>query len=103
MSSGEWVDKVMVNKQDHINGLDWDPNNVNISDVYQKYLADSSKFYPEKQFGLFPGTNQFDDLDDLEPDSMWQFNHSKHGSFTNGVSPNVQKPNPKQSKSPEFR
>ncbi|KAL8522749.1 hypothetical protein ACS0TY_012915 [Phlomoides rotata] len=104
MSSGEWVDKVMVNKQDHIHGLDnslpsWDPN----SDVYQKYLSDSSKFYPEKGFGLFPGTNQFDDLDDLEPDLLWQFNNSKHGSFTNAASPNVQKPIPKQTKSPESK
>lgn len=100
-SSGEWVDKIMVNKQDHIhNSLpSWDPNN----DVYQKYISDSSKFYPEKAFGLFPGTNQFDDPDELEPDLLWQFNHSKHGSFTNGGSPNVQKPHQKQSKSPEFR
>ncbi|KAI3460781.1 hypothetical protein Pfo_017444 [Paulownia fortunei] len=120
VSSGEWVDKLMVNRQDPVFGVEnplgsWDPNNGNISDViYQKYLSDSSKYYSEKSFGLFPANNQFDvntadDLDELdagtsdssEPDLLWQFNHSKLGSFSNG--PKVQKPNLKQSKSPELR
>lgn len=124
-SSGEWVDKLMVNKQDPFSGLDtWDPtnlNNMNISSdsIYQKYLSpsDPSKFYSDKSFGLFQTNNQFDtagasdDVDELdagtsdssEPDLLWQFNHSKLGSFGNGVSPNVQKPNHKHTKSQEFR
>ncbi|PIM98481.1 Kinesin (KAR3 subfamily) [Handroanthus impetiginosus] len=117
-SSGEWVDKLMVNKQEPVCGLEsplttWEPNNGNISDViYQTYLSDSSKYYPDKSFGLFPSNNQFDatitdDLDELdagtsdssEPDLLWQFNHSKLGSFSNDIGPKVQKPNSK----PEFR
>lgn len=121
-SSGEWVDKLMVNKLDPICGVDnpmasWDPSNGNMSDaIYQKYLSDSSKFYSDKSFGLFSSTNQFDanasdDVDELdagtsdssEPDLLWQFNHSKLGSFGNGANPNAQKPNHKHTKSQEFR
>lgn len=122
-SSGEWVDKLMVNKLDPISGVDnpmasWDPSNGNMSDaIYQKYnLSDSSKFYSDKSFGLFSSTNQFDanasdDVDELdagtsdssEPDLLWQFNHSKLGSFGNGASPNAQKPTHKHTKSQEFR
>ncbi|KAL0437647.1 UNVERIFIED_CONTAM: Kinesin-like protein KIN-14I [Sesamum radiatum] len=118
ISSGEWVDKLMVNKQDPVCGVaTWEPNNSNISDaIYQKYLSDSTKYYSDKSFGLYPSNDQFDvntadDLDELdagtsdssEPDLLWQFNHSKLGSFSNGIGPKVQKPNIKQSKSPEFR
>ncbi|KAL2485754.1 P-loop nucleoside triphosphate hydrolase superfamily protein with CH (Calponin-like proteiny) domain [Abeliophyllum distichum] len=120
IGSGEWVDKVMVNKQDTVHGVG-NPTGCreagNISDVfYQKYLSDSSKLYPEKSVNLFPSSNQFDiaatdDLDELdagtsdssEPDLLWQFNHSKLGSFTNGIAPNIQKPDSKQAKSPEMR
>ncbi|XP_020550484.1 kinesin-like protein KIN-14I isoform X2 [Sesamum indicum] len=122
ISSGEWVDKLMVNKQDPVCGAEnplatWEPNNSNISDaIYQKYLSDSTKYYSDKSFGLYPSNDQFDvnttdDLDELdagtsdssEPDLLWQFNHSKLGGFSNGIAPKVQKPNIKQSKSPEFR
>ncbi|KAL0418862.1 UNVERIFIED_CONTAM: Kinesin-like protein KIN-14I [Sesamum radiatum] len=122
ISSGEWVDKLMVNKQDPVCGDEnplatWQPNNSNISDaIYQKYLSDSTKYYSDKSFGLYPANDQFDvnttdDFDELdagtsdssEPDLLWQFNHSKLGGFSNGTGPKVQKPNIKQSKSPEFR
>ncbi|KAG6426838.1 hypothetical protein SASPL_111072 [Salvia splendens] len=120
--SGEWVDKLMVNKQDPFCGVDnlmtsWDPSNGNASDaIYQKYLPDSSKFYPDKSFGLFQTNSQFDacandDVDEhdagtsdsSEPDLLWQINHSKLGSFGNGGSPNELKPNHKHTKSQEFR
>ncbi|KAL2507619.1 P-loop nucleoside triphosphate hydrolase superfamily protein with CH (Calponin-like proteiny) domain [Forsythia ovata] len=117
---GEWVDKVMVNKQDTVHGVG-NPTGCreagNITDVfYQKHLLDSSKLYPEKSVNLFPSSNLFDiaatdDLDELdagtsdssEPDLLWQFNHSKLGSFTNGIAPKIQKPDSKQAKSPELR
>ncbi|KAI3449437.1 hypothetical protein Pfo_006102 [Paulownia fortunei] len=121
VGSGEWVDKLMVNRQDPI-GVEnplgcWDINTGNISDVFnQKCLSDSSKYYPEKPSGLFPTNNQFDvnttdDLDELdagtsdssEPDLLWQFNHSKLGSFSNGIGPKVEKPQVKTKKSPELR
>lgn len=120
MGSGEWVDKVMVNKQDPINGLDsslecWEAENG--TDVfYQKYLSNSSKLYPEKSYKLFPTGNTFDiattdDLDELdaatsdssEPDLLWQLNHHPRlNGLTNGVGLKPQKPNPKQAKSPEL-
>ncbi|KAL0420077.1 UNVERIFIED_CONTAM: Kinesin-like protein KIN-14I [Sesamum radiatum] len=115
VGSGDWVDKLMVNKQDPVqveNNLGYS----NISDVFnQKYLSDSSKYYPEKSCGLMPANIKFDinntdDQDQLdaetsdssEPDLLWQFNHSKLGSFNNGIGPKVEKP-VKQTKSPEFR
>ncbi|KAL8531035.1 hypothetical protein ACS0TY_007882 [Phlomoides rotata] len=116
--SGEWVDKLMVNKQDPV-GVEnppvyWGPNNANISDVFnQKYLSDS---YAEKPCGLSPANNHFDinttdDLDELdagtsdssEHDLLWQFNHSRLGGFSNGIGTKVEKPHLKQTKSPEIR
>ncbi|GER34693.1 kinesin-like protein [Striga asiatica] len=108
ITSGDWVDKLMVNKLE---------DNTTVPNVnYQKYLLDSSKYYPEKPFGLFNANNQFDingadEVDELdagtsdssEPDLLWQFNSSKLGSFNSGISPKVQKPNLIQSKSPELR
>ncbi|KAL0371490.1 UNVERIFIED_CONTAM: Kinesin-like protein KIN-14I [Sesamum angustifolium] len=116
VGSGDWVDKLMVNKQDPVqveNNLGYSK----ISDVFnQKYLSDSSKYYPEKSCGLMPANIKFDinntdDQDQLdaetsdssEPDLLWQFNHSKLGSFNNGIGPKVEKPHVKQTKSPEFR
>ncbi|KAK4482151.1 hypothetical protein RD792_009292 [Penstemon davidsonii] len=121
--SGEWVDKLMVNKQDPNYGLktplnSWEPNNGNISDTfYQKYLSDPSKHYIEKSYGgLYSlnnrnDVNNIDDLDEFdagtsdssEPDLLWQFNHSKLGSFSNGIGSKVQEHNIKQAKSPNSR
>ncbi|XP_041999185.1 kinesin-like protein KIN-14I isoform X2 [Salvia splendens] len=106
--SGEWVDKLMVNKQDPV-GVEnpitcWNPTNANV--------------YPENNpCTILPASNQIDlspadYLDDelnagtsdlSEPDLLWQFNHSKLGSFSNGIGQNVKKPHAKQTKSPELR
>nr|GLL42559.1 kinesin-like protein KIN-14I [Ipomoea trifida] len=122
VSSGEWVDKVMVNKQEPMQRMEspfgcWESEMGNMSDIfYQKYLTDSFKLLPKKSCNLFPDSNHFDitaadDLDELdaatsdssEPDLLWQFNHSKLGSFGNGMVSNVPKPNMKPMKSPEPR
>lgn len=114
VSSGEWVDKVMVNKQEPVGGVEnpfgcWEVENSNMPDIlYQKYLSDSTK--------LFPTTNQFDitaadELDELDaatsdssdPDLLWQLNHSKLSSLTNGVGSKIPKLNTKPAKSPELR
>ncbi|XP_057483379.1 kinesin-like protein KIN-14I isoform X2 [Actinidia eriantha] len=119
--SGEWVDKVMVNKQDALRGVhnplgQWGADNGNMSDVfYQKYLSDSSKMYAEPSYNIFTGSNQFDiaatdDLDELdagtsdssEPDLLWQFNNARLTNFTNNIESNTQKPNPKPAKSQEL-
>lgn len=105
--SGEWVDKLMVNRQDPV-GVEnpitcWNPTNANV--------------YPENNpCTILPASNQIDlsptdYLDELdagtsdssEPDLLWQFNHSKLGSFSNGIGQNVKKPHAKQTKSPELR
>ncbi|KAH1078940.1 hypothetical protein GLYMA_19G213600v4 [Glycine max] len=102
--SGEWVDKVMVNKQDvnkteNLLGCWQAASNGNLSEAfYQKYLKDSPKMYSEQSDNMFMGANQFniagsDDMDELdaatsdssEPDLLWQFNHSKLSSVTNGI------------------
>ncbi|XP_057790432.1 kinesin-like protein KIN-14I [Salvia miltiorrhiza] len=109
LGSGEWVDKLMVNKQDPV-GVEnpfvcWNPTNGNA--------------YPENNpcSILLPANNHqvdvspTDDLDELdagtsdssEPDLLWQFNHSKLGSFGNGTGQNVKKPHAKLTKSPELR
>nr|XP_043608967.1 kinesin-like protein KIN-14I isoform X2 [Erigeron canadensis] len=102
--SGDWVDKVMVNKQDGSRGTigSWEAENSRISNgFYQKYL-------PEQSYNMFSSGNGFDvatteDLDELdaatsdssEPDLLWQFNHSKLSSLTNGTMPKLSNLNAK--------
>ncbi|XP_059294601.1 kinesin-like protein KIN-14I isoform X2 [Lycium ferocissimum] len=121
MGTGEWVDKVMVNKQDSIHGVGkpfgyWESDN-GMSDAFaQKYLSESSKLCQEKSSNLFTLSDHFDitPADDLEefdattsdssePDLLWQFNNSKLNSFTNGNESKIPRPNPKHAKSPETR
>ena len=122
LGSGEWVDKVMVNKQDAISRVGnslgcWEAENGNLSDVfYQKYLQDSSKIYSEQSYNMFMGGNRFnmagaDDIDDLdaatsdssEPDLLWQFNQSKLSSITNGIESKTKKPTSMSARNPEQR
>ncbi|KAL4324849.1 hypothetical protein GQ457_11G002420 [Hibiscus cannabinus] len=119
-SSGEWVDKVMVNKQDDNSLGCWEVENGKLSDVFfQKYLQDSSKICPDQSpYNMFMGGNRFNmaatnDLDDLdaatsdssEPDLPWQFNQSKLSSITNGIGIGIgsktKKPAPKSASTPE--
>ncbi|KAJ8547399.1 hypothetical protein K7X08_010985 [Anisodus acutangulus] len=121
MGTGEWVDKVMVNKQDSIHGAGkpfgyWESEN-GMSDAFaQKYLSESSKLCQEKSSNLFPLSDHFDitpadeleefdatTSDSSEPDLLWQFNNSKLNSFTNGNESKILRPNPKHAKSPETR
>ncbi|KAJ6338542.1 hypothetical protein OIU76_008086 [Salix suchowensis] len=121
MGSGEWVDKVMVNKQDAMNRVEkslgcWGAENGNLPDAfYQKYLSDSSKIYPEQSYNMFVGNNQFnlannDDVDDIdaatsdssEPDLLWQFNQSKFTGTTNGIDSKTSKAISKAARNPEL-
>lgn len=121
MGTGEWVDKVMVNKQDSIPGVGkpfgyWESEN-GMSDAFaQKYLSESSKLCQEKSSNLFPLSDHFDitpadeleefdatTSDSSEPDLLWQFNNSKLNSLTNGNESKIQRPNSKHAKSPETR
>lgn len=121
MGSGEWVDKVMVNKQE-VNRVEnplgcWGADNGNLSDVfYQKYLPDASKIYPEQSYNMFMGSNRFngastDEMDDVdaatsdssEPDLLWHFNQAKLTGMTNGIVAKTKKSNAKPARSPELR
>lgn len=122
MSSGEWVDKVMVNKLDASHGApntfgQWEPNNGQMSDVfYQKYLSDSSKSYMDSSYNIFSGSNQFDaatteDLDELdagtsdssETDLLWQLNQAKFANLTSEIGSKIPKSGPKLGKTPDLR
>lgn len=121
MSSGEWVDKVMVNKQE-VSKVEnplgcWGAENGNLSDMfYQKYLPDSTKVYSDQSYNMFMGGNRFngvstDDTDDLdaatsdssEPDLLWQFNQTKLNGLTNGIDSKTKKLNTKPAKSSDLR
>ena len=119
--SGEWVDKVMVNKQD-VSKTDsplglWGADNGHLSDVfYQRYNQDSSKIYTDQSYNMFMGGNQFntagsDGMDDLdaatsdssEHDLLWQFNHSKLPGVANGIGSKTKTSIPRLTKGPELR
>ncbi|KAL4572145.1 hypothetical protein LXL04_018914 [Taraxacum kok-saghyz] len=75
--SGDWVDKVMVNKQDAAARC-WEAENG--GGFYQKYVPDSSKMFSEQcGNGFTDGGDELDAAtsDSSEPDLLWQFNHSK--------------------------
>ncbi|KAF5462449.1 hypothetical protein F2P56_018455 [Juglans regia] len=120
MGSGEWVDKVMVNKHD-VGKVEnpfgsWAEDNGDLTDVfYQKYLPDSSQSYPHQSNNMFMGGNQFnvtsnDEMDEhdattsdsSDPDLLWQFNHTKLTSMTHGIGAKPKKSNPKPENSPEL-
>lgn len=111
MISGEWIDKVMVNKQDAARC--WEAENAAF---YQKYVPDSSKLYSEQSFTMFQGGSGFDitttdgaeeldaaTSDSSEPDLLWQFNHSKISTMTNGTMSRHNNSNSKTTKSPDLR
>ncbi|XP_050237642.1 kinesin-like protein KIN-14I isoform X2 [Mercurialis annua] len=120
---GDWVDKVMVNKQDGINRVEdplgcWETDNRHLPDAfYQKLLTDSTKIYPEQSYNMFTGgNNRFnlntgDDMDDLdagtsdssEPDLLWQFNQSKLSGLAIGTESKSKKPNLKAAKNSDLR
>ncbi|XP_071687055.1 kinesin-like protein KIN-14I [Rutidosis leptorrhynchoides] len=110
MSSGDWVDKVMVNKQDLARC--WEAENAGMSDAfYQKYVSDSSKLYSEQTYSTYENGNGFDiattdggeeldaaTSDSSEPDLLWQFNNSKLPSMSR-----LNNSNTKTTKSPDPR
>ncbi|CAL0320851.1 unnamed protein product [Lupinus luteus] len=119
--SGEWVDKVMVNKLDVKNTESmleccWEAESGHLSDIfYQKYLQDSSKISSQQSYSMFMGGKQFniagsDNMDDLdaattdssEPDLLWQFNHSKPTTLANENRSKARKSVSKSAKSPEL-
>ncbi|XP_057252197.1 kinesin-like protein KIN-14I isoform X1 [Beta vulgaris subsp. vulgaris] len=121
LDSGDWVDKIMVNKHESLpktgNRLCWDAadNGHTADSFYHKYFPDGSKLYSEQSYNMFSGSNQFevtnaDDLDEIdaatsdssEPDLLWQFNHSKLPTLSNGIGLKSKKVDAKPAKSPDL-
>ncbi|VFQ59602.1 unnamed protein product [Cuscuta campestris] len=107
---GEWVDKVMVNKPETLQGTKSPSGGWESDDVfYQKYLTDSFRPLPRKTCNQFDLTTA-DDLDELdaatsdssEQDLVWRFNQSKFGKGV-GSTPTTTPPRPnmKLMKSPQ--
>ncbi|OVA07458.1 Calponin homology domain [Macleaya cordata] len=130
--TGDWVDKVMVNKQDSLNGDEnplghWEGDNRQLPELfYQRYLVDS-KVYPEQSYNKLTVSKKesqdydihrsrfdmatTDDSDELEaatsdssePDLLWQFNLPKvTTTIPNGIGSKIKKPHPKMTKSPDL-
>ncbi|XP_059652350.1 kinesin-like protein KIN-14I [Cornus florida] len=133
VGSGNWVDKVMVNKQDGV-GRDeispgrWVEENRQLPEMfYQRFASDPSKIYPEQSFNKLSAnrkdsqdyeaqrnryetatTDESDDFeaatsDSSEPDFLWQLNVPKVSNIPNGLGSKIKRPNAKQTKIPEIR
>ncbi|KAF8401402.1 hypothetical protein HHK36_012341 [Tetracentron sinense] len=133
MGSGDWVDKVMVNKHDIVSRDEnplgcWEEDNKQLPELfYQRFLPDSSKIYPEQPYSKFmtskneihnydiqrnrfdmATTDESDELeavtsDSSEPDLLWKFNLPQVTSISNGNGSKIKKPHLKPGKSPELR
>lgn len=111
IGSGDWVDKVMVNKQDAAARC-WEAENAGgMSDAFYQ------KIYSEQSYNnLFQGGSGFDvattdgadeldaaTSDSSEPDLLWQFNNSKLRNLTNGTMSRLNNnANAKPTKSPDM-
>lgn len=122
--SGDWVDKVMVNKLDSSSGGEnslrrWDGSNGPLPDFfYPSYLPDV-RMYSEPQYNRQGSrkesreydTAMTDDSDELEmatsdsseADMLWQFNFPKVSNAATGVGSRIKKPQTVPVKSPDLR
>ncbi|XP_055816640.1 kinesin-like protein KIN-14I [Solanum dulcamara] len=129
---GDWVDKIMVNKQDGLSRSSslrgWEEETRISPDLlYRKCPPDSSKVYPEQPINKVAGNKKdgqdyeasktrseagsIDDFDELEAatsesselEYLWQPNLQKVSQTPNGLGSKLKKPSPKQVKKPEIR
>ncbi|XP_057548227.1 kinesin-like protein KIN-14I [Amaranthus tricolor] len=103
LDSGEWIDKIMVNKQDSVpktgDNLSWETSeNGHMTDAFHpKNFPDGSQLYSNQSYNMFSESNRFEvtdvvDLDELdaatsdssEPDLLWRFDNSKLPTLSNG-------------------
>lgn len=130
--SGDWVDKVMVNKHDSTNGNEnpvdcWEVDKRQSPEMFgQSYIPVPSKIYPEQAFSNLmtkpKGSQDYDvpngryetatdDSDELEvatsdsseQDMLWQPSLPKPTKIPNGLGSKTKKTNPKSAKSIESR
>ncbi|KAI3979100.1 hypothetical protein MKX01_016275, partial [Papaver californicum] len=119
--NGDWVDKVMVNKQESFNLRDanphgnWEGDNTQLPEsFYQRYLVDSSKdghqeYDTHRSRFDTATTDGSDELeaatsDSSEADMLWQFNLPKVTTTTpTKIESKIKKPQPKMAaKSPDL-
>ncbi|KAK2971892.1 hypothetical protein RJ640_013717 [Escallonia rubra] len=129
---GDWVDKIMVNKQNGASRRDesplgfWEDDNRLPEMFYYKCTPDPSNIFPEPPLNKFlanrnsnqeydvnrnryeVATTDDSDLDAAtsdcsEPDFLWQLNVPKVSSIPNGLGSKFKRPSPRQAKSPEIR
>lgn len=130
--SSDWVDKIMVNKQDGLSRSSslrgWEEEaRVSPDLLYRKCPPDSSKVYPEQPLNKVAGnkkdgqdyeasrtrseagsTDDFDDLDAATSESseleyLWQPSLPKVSQAPSGLGSKLKKPSPKQGKKQEIR
>ncbi|KAJ7973303.1 Kinesin-like protein [Quillaja saponaria] len=101
--SGDWVDKIMVNKDDLINREDhnllgsWEGDSRQLPDEFDVY---KSRF----EMSTTDDSDEFDAAtsDSSEPDLLWQLN-LKVTNIPNGLASKGKKSHPKPAKNPETR
>ncbi|GAB2262683.1 hypothetical protein Droror1_Dr00003680 [Drosera rotundifolia] len=108
IGSGEWVDKVMVNKLESAAKLDplctWELLEAENGSLHgsfsQKCFLDSSNLYTE---AFIDPTDEFDAAtsSSSEQDLLWQFNHSRLPTLVNGMGTKMTKHEAKSPKTPE--
>ncbi|KAF3647104.1 Kinesin-4 [Capsicum annuum] len=130
--SGDWVDKIMVNKQDGLSRSSFlkgweEETRISPDLLYRKCSPDSSKVYPEQSINKVAGNKKdgqdyeasrtrseagpVDDFDDLEAatsetselEYTCQSNLQKVSQTPNGLGSKLKKPSPKQAKKSEIR
>ena len=122
LDSGEWIDKIMVNKQDSVpktgDNLSWETSeNGHMTDAFHpKNFPDGSQLYSNQSYNMFSESNRFEvtdvvDLDELdaatsdssEPDLLWRFDNSKLPTLSNGSMLKSKKLDGKRIRIPELR
>ncbi|OVA02592.1 Calponin homology domain [Macleaya cordata] len=127
LGSRDWVDKVMVNKQELLNGNEtpqghWEVDNRKLPELF--YQRCNSKVHPEQKHDEVKGSKKeshdyeqrtrfelatTDDSDDLEaatsdssePDLLWQLNLPKVSSVPTSLGSKLKKPSQIPGRSPD--
>ncbi|KAG1326219.1 Kinesin-like protein KIN-14P [Cocos nucifera] len=114
-SSGEWVDKIIINKHEAVAGDedslgDWEGDGTKLpAYFYQRYIPDVRVYRDQpRNRAESVATDDSDDLDletsdSSEPDMSWQFNLPKPSAAVNVVESRIKKPQTKIIKSPDVR
>nr|XP_019704322.1 kinesin-like protein KIN-14Q isoform X2 [Elaeis guineensis] len=114
-SSGEWVDKIIINKHEAVTRdedslRDWEGDGTKLpAYFYQRCIPDVRVYGDQpRNRAESVATDDSDDLDlatsdSSEPDMSWQFNLPKPSAAVNVVESRIKKPQTKLIKSPDVR